>query len=292
VLAAAIRSRIKVAVLITGALGFGFLAGVLFQKYYTVDRLLRDLGLRSELTYQLHGRKPVARPLPDPGRLMVALVFGQSNSSNFANARSASKKATYNFFSGDLYTARDPMIGANGMGGSVWPLLGDSLQDNGLYDTVVFATIGVASSSIVRWAPGGDLHPRLLDTIDELSEADLPITHLLWHQGETDAQLGTTPEAYIRAFHSMLQSIRERGVEAPVYVSLATRCYEIDRAEALRGAQKALRDPLQGILPGPDTDALGPEYRYDGCHFSAKGVVAAAGLWLRALSDQRRKASH
>ncbi len=280
-----LKPRIKVAVIIAGILGLGFLAGVLFQKYYSVDRLLRNLGLRTELSYQLHGRSPVTLSLPDSDQLMVAVAFGQSNSANYANVRTESQKATYNFFSRNLYAARDPMIGANGMGGSVWPLLGDSLQMAGLYDAVVFATIGVGSTNIVRWAPGGDLHTKLLDAIDELSEANLHITHLLWHQGEMDAQLGTTPEDYTKAFHAMLRGIRERGVRAPIYVSLATRCYENDGVEALRNAQKGLRDLPQGILPGPDTDALGPEYRHDGCHFSAKGLVAASRLWLRALSD-------
>lgn len=279
------KFRINGAISIMGALVFGFMAGVLFQKYYSLDRFFRDLGLRTELSYQLLGRSPLAPSFADRSRVMVAVAFGQSNSANYANAKTASQKATYNFFSGDLYAARDPMIGASGMGGSVWPLLGDGLQDAGLFDTVVIATIGVGSTAIARWAPGGDLHSKLLDVVDELTDADLPITHLLWHQGEMDAQLGTTPEAYAQAFHAMLQSIREHGVEAPIYVSLATRCYETAVVEGLRNAQKALRDPLKGILPGPDTDTLGQEYRHDGCHFSGKGLGAAAGLWLQALSD-------
>ena len=43
-------------------------------------------------------------------------------------------------------------------------------------------------------------------------------------------------------------------------------------SDAIRSAQSALVNPPAGILPGPDTDALGFADRYDGCHFSTEGL--------------------
>lgn len=264
-------------------LTFGFVAGALFQKYYTVDRLLRDIGVRTELSYQLDGRKSVSAVDAVGPKTMVAIAFGQSNSANYGNLRHESKEKVYNFYAGRLYPARDPMIGAQGMGGSVWTRLGDRLIDGSVFDATVFATIGVGSADIARWAPGGDLHSKLLEVIKDIRQSQLVVTHLLWHQGEADARLGTNPREYQRLFHAMLGSIREHGVDSDIFVSVTTRCYDNPSSEPLRTAQRQLVDPKSGILAGPDTDVLGPEYRYDDCHFSGRGLNAAAELWFDAL---------
>lgn len=263
----------------------GFVAGIAFQKFYSIDALLRDVGLRNELTDQLSGRKPVRLPSPLSANKMVAIAFGQSNAANFGKVRHVSLEGSYNFFAGELYPARDPMIGASGMGGSVWTRLGDRLISDSRYDLVVFATLGVSASKIARWAPGGDLHPKLLETIRSMTQSGFVITHLLWHQGETDARLGTSAEEYKRLFLSMLESLRAHGVTAHIYVSVTTRCYENNGDDDLKNAQRQLVDPGAGILSGPDTDTLGPEYRHDDCHFSEKGLLAAADLWYDALTD-------
>ena len=50
------------------------------------------------------------------------------------------------------------------------------------------------------------------------------VTHVLWHQGETDAGLKTDPGLYKDRFLSFVRSLRANGVDAPVFVSQATRC--------------------------------------------------------------------
>ena len=123
----------------------------------------------------------------------------------------------------------------------------------------------------------------------QLNNKGLSITHLLWHQGETDARLGTSPKDYKRFFSEILESLRKQGVTADIFVSIATRCYENNGADALREAQKQLVNPSLGILAGPDTDTLGPEHRYDDCHFSERGLQAAATLWFEALTAGRHQ---
>ncbi|MGI0488671.1 sialate O-acetylesterase [Pantanalinema rosaneae CENA516] len=216
-------------------------------------------------------------------RLMVALAFGQSNSANFGNQRRTAQASVYHFHAGNCYRAADPLLGADGNGGSVWTRLGDKIVQQGLFDHVLFASIGLGGSEIRRWTPGGDLHPRLTTTIQQLTTAGFGITHLLWHQGETDAALGTPTEIYQHRFTAMLESIRSTGVQAPIYVSIASRCEEILPQPSIQAAQRALVNPAQGILPGPNTDELDGADRYDRCHFSASGLDKAADLWLAAL---------
>jgi hypothetical protein len=217
---------------------------------------------------------------------MVAVAFGQSNSANLASTRSESQRATYNFHSGKLYRAKDPMIGADGMGGSVWPKVGDGLQTAGIYDAVIFASIGVNATSVLEWLPGTKLHKKLLNVLSQLDRSRLPVTHLLWHQGEQDARAGTSPAEYFEAFLVIVESLRANGIAAPIYVSQATRCYETAKNPPLRAAQRKLAESLDGVFAGPDTDLLGPEYRYDGCHFAENGVSAASQLWVDALTRE------
>jgi hypothetical protein len=69
---------------------------------------------------------------------------------------------------------------------------------------------------------------------------------------------------------------------------------KIIRGEA--GRQK-IRAPLKEYQPvgiidgrnvkhGPDTDALGPDFRFDGCHFSRRGADLVATLWFNALTGR------
>lgn len=216
-------------------------------------------------------------------RVMVALAFGQSNAANSGSVRGHAGEHVYNFYQGNLYEAQDPMLGATRDGGSVWTRLGRKLIASGEYDAVVFVTIGFGGSEVARWTPGGDLHPRLLGAIRDLKNQGLTPTHLLWHQGEADNRLGTGKEAYTEHFLRMLGSIREQGINAPIYVSTATRYRYKGPNEQLRQAQTELVDAARGIWAGPDTDDLGEVYRYDGTHFNGAGLGAFADLWLEKL---------
>lgn len=216
------------------------------------------------------------------GRVMVALTFGQSNAANSGETRYRSRGRVYNFYRGKLYAARDPLLGATGRGGSVWTRLGERLVAEGRYDAVVFVPLGVGATGIARWAPGGDLHAKVLSAIREVNASGLSITHLMWHQGESDVgRTGTL--AYKTMFLDMLMSIRNEDVDAPIYVSVATRCHNQGADRTIRRAQQELVDPSLGIYAGPDTDKLGRRYRYDRCHFSTEGLDKFAELWLRAL---------
>ncbi|CAA9585618.1 MAG: hypothetical protein AVDCRST_MAG86-3463 [uncultured Truepera sp.] len=257
------------ALLILGGLG-----GVLLQPSFL--RPLAELAVTAR-------RTEVPIRSVRSGRVMVALTFGQSNAANSGETRYRSRGRVYNFYQGKLYAARDPLLGATGRGGSVWTRLGDRLVAQGRYDAVVFVPLGVGATGIARWAPGGDLHAKVVSAIREVKGSGLNVTHLMWHQGESDVgRTGTL--TYETMFLDMLVSIRDEGVNAPIYVSVATRCHNQGADRTIRRAQQGLVDPSLGIYAGPDTDKLGRRYRYDRCHFSTEGLEKFAELWLKALA--------
>lgn len=233
-------------------------------------------------------RAPVScAGLAGPGTLVV-LAFGQSNAANYGAGRYQPREAVYSFYRGRCYRATDPMPGAEGGGGSVWSRLGDLIVQQGLARKVVFATIGVGGSEIARWSIAGDLHGRLLEAVAGLRAVGLPPTKLFWHQGEADRLKGTSAEAYRQAFLDMLGDLRRKGVDAPIYVAVATYC-DGQGSKELQRAQHSLVDIAGKIYPGPDTDALtATEFRYDGCHFSACGLDRHAEAWLLSLRSHPR----
>lgn len=271
------------------ALLIGVAAGIFLQYRGLPGRVWDSLvGPTAEATF---AADPADRPeVPIDSlrgkRALVALTFGQSNAANHGETPHTPGPGVLNFYLGKLYAARDPLLGATGGRGSVWTRFGDLVVAAGRYDAVVIAPIGVGSSDISRWAPGGDLHPRLIYTLRDLKAAGLPPTHLLWHQGEGDRW--TTAEAYRARFLAMLAAVRREGIAAPVHVAVATR-YPGGTTPAVQEAQRGLVDPAAGILAGPDTDALGDEFRNqrDPDHFNDAGLRRAAELWAEAVASAK-----
>src|SRR2546425_3481295 len=103
----------------------GLVAGVFLQKYYPIGPVLRAVGVMPKKSL---GTAPARIEVPlsvlPARRIMVALVFGQSNSSNSGQTRRTARERVYNYYQGKLYLAQDPLLGADGDGGSVWTRLG------------------------------------------------------------------------------------------------------------------------------------------------------------------------
>lgn len=219
------------------------------------------------------------------GNTMVALVLGQSNSANHGETRHAAGPHVFNFFDNKCYLAGDPLLGATGTGGSVWTRLGDMLVERGAYDNVIFISIGVGGTQIRRWTPGGDLNRRIIDVVRQLKKSGLKPTHVFWHQGESDARAGTTRNDYMKMFLDMVGQMRDLGIDAPVYVAVATLCGSGGRGYEVQLAQRELVDPAKGILPGAYSDELTTlKERHDGCHFSAAGLLEHAEMWYQSVT--------
>jgi hypothetical protein len=234
---------------------------------------------------QIHDRVPVSRDaVGDPA---VFLIIGQSNGANQGETKSFATEAVFNFnpFDGQCYRASDPLLGATGDGGSPWCLLGDALIGDGFARSILLCSLCVGGSAVAEWAPGGPFHHRMTYSLSRLREGGFWPSHVLWHQGETDALNGTSAEAYVRSFRAIIASLRNLGVAAPIYVATATY-FGIPEGRAatqsiIREAQRSLIDPENAILAGPDTDLIGD--RFDGCHMGQNGLREHARAWEEAI---------
>ena len=239
------------------------------------------------------GKNKVPCPAPD-ARTGVFLLIGQSNVGNHARQKYTSDfgDGILNYFDGTCYIAASPLLGSTGKDGESWTLFASKLIHNKIFDRVILIPIGLEATCLSRWQKGGDAHEILLDVISALIQ-NYRITHILWHQGECDFVNRTDENKYRNMFMSMLSGIREKGVDAPIYVSVSTKCankpaWSFDNPVAR--AQKSLPVSALNILPGVDSDRiLGELDRFDHCHFSAAGQAKFADAWIDAIQRPNQR---
>jgi hypothetical protein len=226
----------------------------------------------------------VERPCaPISAKTAIIVVHGQSNAANYGSARHTAREAVDNFdpASGKCFAAADPLLGADGAGGSFATRLGDILIQAGRYDRVIIVPIALASTSIsVLNNERADL---ITNALSRLKAAALTPTHILFQQGELDAMLTTSAEQYVSQLHELVKRFRAAGFDAPFYLSRSTKCDVAGpkNTAAVRAGQLSAVDDALNIRQGPDTDTIGNDGRNpsDGCHMNEIGTLANAAMW-------------
>jgi len=232
---------------------------------------------------------------PDTG---VFLVMGQSNAANHGSGSYAARENVYSFdfLRLQAYRAEDPLPGASGSGGCVWTRLGDRLIAEGLYRQVLFVPVAFGGTFAADWVPGGAMNVRTRLALSRLRNALgshlLNFSAVLWQQGEAEANHTQMPATeYQSLVHEIAADLRENGVFAPVFVALSTLCeggeHPNKNHAAIRAAQADLANAMNGFLRGPDTDTIGSNDRFDGCHLSEAGLQRCADLWFQTIAAKR-----
>jgi len=214
---------------------------------------------------------------------LVILALGQSNAANQGSGRERSPDGAL-WFDGHCYPISDPLAGATGTDGSIWSRLAASLREPSDPRGLILAVLAVDASSASDWTREGPLADQLRKLAGKLREDHVEVSAVLWQQGEADARAGTSREAYAAALVVLIRHLRDEGISAPVFLARSTRCRNSGSADIREGAALvALREA--NVFLGPDTDLLGDDHRYDGCHFNDAGLRRAASAWHEALQQ-------
>jgi hypothetical protein len=240
-------------------------------------------------------------------------VWGQSLAANCGHGRYAARNTdkTCVYADGHFYPCSDPIVGADGPGGSVWSRFADSvlgrLINNSTVSQVVIGCCAQGSTSINDWAPGGSEAPRLLRCLsDYIANVGQP-THLAYSQGESDVAALRT-EQWLGQWRAMVASVRDVGCTSKIWTSIETICnlrtaadpfdegviratpdlyikIEVGR-ESIRAAQRLAGALGPATRPGPNLDLIDWHLRAcgDGCHFGERGLAMAAQAWAIALT--------
>jgi len=221
---------------------------------------------------------------PDPGETLTFVVFGQSNAANHGGARLTAPDDSFDFYDGRCFEGHDPQFSATGKGGSLWPAFARAMRESGETRPVLMANVAVGNTAISEWLPSGKHAEFLQAEARALRAEGYRIAAFLFLQGESDRQ---TPEGEYRRGLEQLSDMT--GPDAPLIVSNTSVCALHEGGEtpaaALSMARAKLADERDTVFIGPDTDALGNRYRYDGCHFNREGLEALGGMWAGKVAD-------
>jgi hypothetical protein len=247
---------------------------------YSFDK---DNRLASDLR-----KRAVPCPLQND-RTAVLLVMGQSNAANHGGQRFQSEHGAeiVNFFGAQCFIAASPLLGATGINGEYWTLLANILLSSQAFDRVVLAPVAVAATEVSRWARGGDLNALLVNASADLRTQNYRVTHVLWHQGESDLWHGTSESEYAARFLTVVDTLRVQDIKAPIFVSVATKCLSLTAFSpdnAVARAQLLLPNSERKIFGGVNSDTIiGELDRFDDCHLSASGQHKIAAAWAQTI---------
>jgi hypothetical protein len=220
--------------------------------------------------------------------VMVCLTLGQSNAANYGNGTYNCRNEVYNYYNGDLYKAKEPLLGADGSGSSVWTRVADILIDSGLFKKVIIVPCAIGSTSVNCWAEG-HCSEKLKKILGYLTKDNIKITHIFWDQGETDNVDKTSKDEYKIRLKMVIKTFRDRNFNAPFFCTITgyfpyanTNQYGIDRD--ITTAQNEVISEIENVKRGPNTDSLNlAYYRSDGVHFTENGLDKLAQEWYKKI---------
>ncbi|MGY4384236.1 hypothetical protein ACVWYN_001262 [Pedobacter sp. UYP24] len=242
----------------------------------------------------LHFRKKIADPqaIINSDKTFIFLAFGQSNAANYGNGTYECRNEVYNFYKKNLYKAKEPLLGPDGGGSSVWTRVADMLIDSGLCKKVIIIPIGIGQTSIAKWTTG-DCRPILDKALDDLKKENIKLTHIFWDQGETDNVDGTSKAEYVNQLNKLVDIFRKKRIKAPFYSSITSyfpynNDYPLGINSLITSAQTEVINERKDVLLGPNTDSLNLAfYRADGVHFTEKGLDKFAHAWFKKIRDSK-----
>jgi hypothetical protein len=237
---------------------------------------------------------PITATVGHVGVGEVFLTCGQSNSCNHGRPRQSPAEDCVDacdWQSGVWRHADDPQPGAEGDGGSPWPLLGDLLVRK-YHVPVGFISVGVGATAVEQWLPGGDLYLHIKTGLERAGPHG--VRAILWHQGEQDSVAGTSSDEYYHALALIIaRSRHDAGWQVPWGVALVSYHPSAPAANypPIIAGQKLVIANEPDVFTGPSTDSihLHGDWMADGVHFNAKGLAEHAQGWADALAPLLEK---
>lgn len=217
------------------------------------------------------------------------LVLGQSNVASHGTGRHRSASHGRVWHEGALLPLRDPVKGGSGQGSSIWTYFVEALEARGIGEDVVISMRARGGTSSKDWGAGGVLFESLVEDIPGIKACPVPLTHVVFHQGERDVHLQTDANQYSTRISSLIEMVNGVWPTVPWVFCRASYRKGITSARIIE-AQNSLIARYRFCRPGPNTDTLGSDYRRDDLHFNPLGLRAFADALADKFGDLEREA--
>ncbi len=216
-------------------------------------------------------------------RPLVLLALGQSNAGNHGSGPEPAGETINIIADGKCVRSRDPLPGATGRGGSIWSHLPRLLVEGTGNRQIVLSVLAVDATSISDWTdPQHPLKNLLSDRIASMVKLGLPLSLILWQQGEADSRDGTTENDYMTGLTKLATIIDKAGANAPILLARSTLCKSAPE-ENIRNAIARIVAKDSRFRLGPDTDTLSGDNYRTGCHLKIAGLESAARMWASVI---------
>lgn len=232
----------------------------------------------------------LASACPDPKRAIVLVTGGQSNAAN-SNSKASETQAGDNvvtWHEGRCYIARDPVPGAAGTMGSLWPLMGLNLARS-TGRPVLLVNGAISGTQVNDWLdPRSGYYEALTKRVVQARSAGYEANVILWHQGETDALVDIDVDALTRDLQRLTQKLLNDMPQAKLYLFRASKCIgekRKDGVQAVTTIQTLAAKGNERIVQGLNTDTLDNDNRWDGCHFNSRGRDRIVELVVPEISS-------
>lgn len=197
---------------------------------------------------------------------------------------------------GENYAAANPLIGAFDRQNSFVLQLADAYVTAGTFNRVIIVPVPLSGTQIGWWAgttvPGagdiGQYYRTILSAINKLKARGVTpsttgtVWAVLWNQGESDCQAGTSQADYTNAFNTMFGYINAAIPGVRWFVARESWIIGVTCA-AITNAQTALVNGTQ-IFSAGNMDSIGAGGRQpDNTHLNGAGQASAASLTLTAM---------
>jgi len=243
-------SRIALALLLCAGAGYAVHWSIGEWQYRALlaDRALsagdRGVSVKAELA------------CPEPTETLAFVIFGQSK----------------------CFSGNDPQFSATSDGGSPWPAFAETLREDNEMRPILWANVAVGNTRADEWTPGTPNAARLRAETAALRAKGYQIAAFLYFQGESDRETGGAD--YLSLLSEIAAMTDEAAPGTPFILSNSSVCGADTKAVlALSKARATLAKSHSHVHVGPDTDAIGQEFRSDGCHLNEAGLRAAGRQW-------------
>jgi hypothetical protein len=207
----------------------------------------------------------------------VFIVAGQSNASGLSEKlnRSITNYVSTGNLNGNQLSWRncsDPQ--QSNWGGSVWPIVGDSLYKL-IKVPIGFINISALGSSIANWQKGTDNYENLIIVLKSLKPFG-GCRAVLWQQGEADH--GMNKETYKKLLSQLIMDCQKELGQSVTWVIAHSSYYKGIISYDMQEAQKELVNN-KNVFLGPNIDSLNKDFRNDNIHLNPAGIEKAARMW-------------